>query len=560
MSGLDWAVLVAYVLAIVGFGLWVGRRNRGATDYYLAGRSMPWWAIGLSVMATQISAITFIGTTGQAYSDGMRFLVVYFGLPVAMVILCVTFVPMFTRAGVVTAYEYLEQRFDLRTRTLTSVLFLFSRGLSVGVTLYAPAVVLSVILGLSEHVTIVAMTVATLVYVVRGGNRSVIWTDVAQMAIIWIGIFTCIGVAFGRLPHGLSLHGALAVAQTAGRLNADSLSLSLTQPYTVWSGLIAGTFLALSYFGCDQSQVQRYLAGANLTQSRLSLLFNAMLKVPMQFLILLTGVLVFVFYHFQPAPLIWNAAVARQVEGQVPATTLQRATNDYEAADAARREAALALGRAAGDREAARARYIQAERAYQQARDEGIAMAERAGLTVSSDSNYVFPTFVMTQLPHGLAGLVIAVIFAAAMSTLSGELNSLSTATMVDFVSRFGWIRGGDEGRALRVSRWVTVAWGVAACGVALSTGRLGSIIEVVNRFGSYFYGSILGVFLLAVLIPRATGRGATAGLAAGMTSVAVVALGTSVHYLWYNVVSTAAVLLVGGIVTLLPARRNQSA
>ena len=265
LAAADWAVLVAYVVAIVAFGLWVGRGTRGIDDFFLAGREMRWWAAGLSVMATQISAITFVGTTGQAYTKGMGFLAFYFGLPFAMIVLSATLVPFFYRARVFTAYEYLERRFDARTRTLTSLLFLLSRGLAVGVTLYAPSLVLSVVLGWSEAATIALMGGTTIVYVVYGGNRSVIWTDVVQMALIWFGIFLCVGVAIARLPAEVGLRDALALAQTASRLETVDLSLDLTRPYTLWSGLIGGMFLAMAYFGCDQSQVQLYLSGRSLT-------------------------------------------------------------------------------------------------------------------------------------------------------------------------------------------------------------------------------------------------------------------------------------------------------
>src|SRR5713101_2389589 len=334
MTSLDWAVLLTYLVAVVSFGVWSGRGNRKISDFFLAGRQMRWWAIGLSVMATQISAITFIGTTGQAYTDGMRFLVFYFGLPFAMVILCMTLVPMFYRAGVFTAYEYLERRFDAKTRSLTSFLFLASRCLGDGVVLYAPSVVLAVILGWNERATIVVMALSTIAYVIYGGNKSVIWTDVVQMSIIWFGIFLCVGVAVVQLPEDFALRDALALAQTTGRLRVMDFSPSLTRPYTVWGGLIGGLFLMLSYFGCDQSQVQRYLSGSSLTQSRLSLLFNAFLKVPMQFLILLTGVLIFVFYHFHTPPLLWNTVEMRKLEEAAPAE-LAAVKTGYEAALAA---------------------------------------------------------------------------------------------------------------------------------------------------------------------------------------------------------------------------------
>jgi Na+/proline symporter len=501
-------------------------------------------------MATQISAITFIGTTGQAYNDGMRFLVVYFGLPFAMVILCVTLVPFFYRANVFTAYEYLEKRFDGRTRTVTSLLFLCSRGLSVGVTLYAPSLVLSVLLGWSEPATILLMGGSTIVYVMYGGNKSVIWTDVAQMAIIWFGIFLCFGVAIAQIPDSISFRDALALAQVTGRLRVMDTSPSLTTPYTLWSGVIAGTFLMLSYFGCDQSQVQRYLSGSSLTQSRLSLLFNAFLKVPMQFLILLTGVLVFVFYHFHQPPLLWNRVELAKLERLAPPGELVAIKARFETAHAARRVAAerYAATRDAGDG----ALYLSAVAAVDAARAQATHLVEATEHTRYNDTNYIFPSYILANLPRGLAGLVIAVIFAAAMSTLSGEFNSLATATMIDFYKRFVRTSGSDA-HDLLVSRLLTAFWGGFACLIALQAGRLGSAIEVVNRFGSYFYGSILGVFGLAVLTPRASATGAFWGLLAGMATVWLVATYTSVHFLWYNVVGALTVFAVGMILSLRP-------
>jgi SSS family solute:Na+ symporter len=554
MSSLDWTVLVVYVLAIVSFGLWVGRGTRRIDEFFLAGRRMRWWAIGLSVMATQISAITFIGTTGQAYNDGMRFLVFYFGLPFAMVILCVTVVPFFSRARVFTAYEYLERRFDGRTRTLTSLLFLLSRSLSMGVTLYAPSLVLSVILGWSERATILTMAGATIAYVVYGGNRSVIWTDVVQMGVIWFGIFLCLGTALANLPAHLGLRDALALAQASGRLHIIDTSPSLTQPYTLWGGLIGGTFLMLSYFGCDQSQVQRYLSGSNLTQSRLSLLFNAFLKVPMQFTILLTGVLVFVFYHFHDPRLLWNPRELQRFERELPPAEVSAIEGRYHAALEARRSAATDfLERREGPtREADTQGYLRADAAVKAVRADAIARLEAiSGGKRYNDTNYVFPTYIVSQLPRGLVGLVVAVIFAAAMSALSGELSSLASASIVDFYKRFVRPNGSDAGDLL-ASRVITAFWGCAASGVALEAGRLGSAIEVVNRFGSFFYGSILGVFALAVLTPRASAAGAFYGLFAGMGAVALVSWLTPVHFLWYNVVGAVTVFVTGLCITAL--------
>jgi Na+/proline symporter len=490
-----------------------------------------------------------VGTTGQGYGDGMRFLVVYFGLPFAMVILCVTLVPFFYRANVFTAYEYLEQRFDARTRTLTSLLFLLSRGLSVGVTLYAPSLVLSVILGLDERTTILIMGGTTLAYVLYGGNRAVIWTDVVQMGIIWMGIFVCLGVAVFKLPEGFGPRQALALSQMTGRLEIVNPSPSLTEPYTLWSGLVGGLFLMLSYFGCDQSQVQRYLSGRSLTESRLSLLFNAFLKIPMQFLILLTGVLVFVFYHFTPPPLLWNRAENGRLSSLTRPAELEDLKQRYAQAHADRREAALRwLQTRSGDDERA---YLAHAGFMEAARREAVTRVERASGARYHDTNYIFPHYIVSELPRGLCGLIIAVIFAAAMSTLSGELNSLATATMVDFYKRYLHGRGSTR-HDLLMSRVFTALWGGFACLVALRAGQLGSAIEVVNRFGSYFYGSILGVFLLAVLTPRVSGRAAVYGLILGMVAVVGVAVLTPVHFLWYNVVGALTVFLVGvGLSTL---------
>jgi Na+/proline symporter len=561
LAPVDWVVLVGYIAGIVAFGVWTGRKTRNVGDFFLAGRQMPWWAAGLSVMATQISAITFVGTTGQAYTKGMSFLAFYFGLPFAMVVLSLTLVPFFYRARVVTAYEYLERRFDSRTRTLTSALFLISRGLAVGVTLYAPSLVLSVILGWSEAATIALMGGATILYVARGGNRSVIWTDVAQMAVIWFGIFVCVAIAISRLPAEVSLRDSLALAQAAGRLETVDLSPDPSRPYTLWSGLVGGMFLAMAYFGCDQSQVQRYLSGRSLTESRLSLLFSAFVKVPMQFLILLTGVLVFVFFHFQAPPLLWNRVELQRLSQQAPSAELASLRDTLAAAHAERQAAAerFALARhAGGETAAARSAYVAAERRLEGVEAEVRGLATRTlGRTVD-DVNYIFPSYVVSQLRGGLAGLVIAVIFAAAMTALGGELNSLATASVVDVYKRF--LRpNGDAAHDLMASRVFTVFWGLFAGAIALQVGRLGSAIVVVNKFGSYFYGSILGVFGLAVLTPRTSARGAFYGLFAGMAAVLLVSLLTSVAFLWYNVVGATTVFVVGLVITWATPGRDPS-
>jgi Na+/proline symporter len=548
----DWAVLAVYLAAIVAFGLWMGRGNRRVDDFFLAGREMRWWAAGLSVMATQVSAITFVGTTGQSYTKGMSFLAFYLGLPFAMVILSITLVPFFYRSGVFTAYEYLERRFDARTRTVASLLFLLSRGLALGVTLYAPSLVLSVVLGWSETATILLMGGTTILYVVYGGNRSVIWTDVVQMGLIWLGIFLCVGIAIARLPESFALRDALALAQTTGRLETMDLSLDPTRSYTIWSGLIGGMFLAMAYFGCDQSQVQRYLSGRSLTESRLSLLFNAFLKVPMQFLILLTGVLVFVFFHFHAPPLLWNRAELARVEQAAPAGELRRVRDAFETAHRERRAAAedFAVARQeGGDVARARESYLAAGRRVETAEAAARDLAESVTGVPYNDTNYIFPTFVVSQLAGGFAGLIIAVIFAAAMSSLSGEFNSLATASLIDFYRRY-LKKSASDRHYLAVSRVFTAFWGIFACFIAFEAGRLGSAIEVVNKFGSYFYGSILGVFGLAVLTPSATARGAFYGLLAGMTTVFLVSQLTGLAFLWYNVVGAVTVFVVGLLIT----------
>lgn len=561
MTPLDWGVLSVYLVVILAVGAWAGRGNRALDDFFLAGREMRWWAVGLSVMATQISAITFIGTTGQAYTDGMRFLVVYFGLPFAMVLLCLTLVPFFYRARVFTAYEYLERRFDVRTRTFTSLLFLMGRGLAMGITLYAPSLVMSVILGWSESATILLMGGSTIAYVLYGGSRSVIWTDVIQMGIIWIGIFVCLGVAIVQLPAAFSLRDALALAQASGRLHVMNLDPRLDTPYTLWSGLLGGLFLALAYFGTDQSQVQRYLAGSSLTQSRLSLLFNAFLKIPMQFLILLTGVLVFVFYHFQPAPLLWNASALARLRAATSTVEVQALETRLRAAEAQRAASAQAFADARhADRAPDTAAYLASQARLETVRGEARARLRTVnGGAAYNDTNYIFPTYVLTHVPKGLAGLVIAVIFAAAMSTLSGEFNSVATATMIDFYKRF--VRsGGSDAHDLLVSRLITAAWGVFACLVALHAGALGSAIEAVNRIGSLVYGPILGVFMVAVLFRKANGDDALFGLVCGELVVVSVALFTNVHFLWHNVVGAVSVLACAALWHVLSGGRLRGA
>ena len=546
MHWIDWTIVAAYLVFIVYDGLRLTKKSHEIEGYFLAGRSLPWWAVGLSVMATQLSAITLVGTTGQAYSSGMRFVQFYFGLPFAMVVLCLTVVPFFYRARVYTAYEYLERRFDAKTRSLTSFLFLVSRGLACGVIVAAPSVILSIVLGWNEMTTVLVMGLTTTIYTMFGGVQAVTWTDVKQMVIIFVGLTAILVVILGQLPDSVSVGSAITLAGTTGRMKMVDPQFNLNETYTLWSGLIGGFFLALSYFGCDQSQVQRFLTARSVSEGRSSLLMSAFVKIPMQILILFIGVMVFVFYQFVQPPLIFKSDDRARVE-QLPA--YRALDSDYTEAFEARRKAALSF--TSGGGEAARQDYELATARINDARRGAIDIVQKQTGATFSDVNYVFPTFVTTYAPIGVIGLIIAAIFAAAMSSVSAELAALSTATVIDFYRRHFRTEAPDA-HYLFVSKIATGAWGIFACVVALYAGRLGSLIEVVNRFGSYFYGSLLGVFVLAIGTKRANGHGAFIGLLAGMGTVAIVARTTRISFLWYNVVGCVAVFVVGMIVSLI--------
>ncbi len=548
MHLLDWLVVLAYLVWIVWDGLRRTKNSDKVEGYFLANRSLPWWAVGLSVMATQLSAITLVGTTGQGYDDGLRFVQFYFGLPIAMIILSVTVVPFFYRAKVYTAYEYLERRFDPSTRTLASLLFLASRGLSSGVVVAAPAVILSIVLGWSFPLTVLAIGAPTVLYTVLGGVQAVTWTDVKQMVVIVVGVLAAVGVLIAGLPHDISLGQALHLAGATGRLRAIDFTFDLNETYTFWSGLIGGLFLMLSYFGCDQSQVQRFLTAKSVGEGRDSLMMSAYVKIPLQTLILLTGVLVFVFYLFVQPPVIFDPGQEARLRVGPAAAEYASIQAEFDRSFAARRAAAREAA-SAGDT----TRAAQAEEDFRRADADLRAVRARANGLVKrttgdqgyKDVNYVFPTFIITQMPIGIVGLLIAAIFAAAMSTIAAELNALSTATVIDFYRRHFRKEASDR-HYLRVSMAATAFWGIIACGVAMFAPHLGSLIEVVNRFGSFFYGSLLGVFALALLTKRATGRGAFWGLIAGMAAVATVAFTTSISFLWHNVVGVVVVVTVG--------------
>jgi SSS family transporter len=548
MTAPDWAVFVLYFGAVLAFAYWQSRKNVGVEGYFLANRRLGWGAIGLSVMATQASAITYIGTTGQAFDDGMEFVQVYLPQPVAMVILCVIFVPFFYRSKVFTAYEYLEKRFDPKTRSLTSLLFLFSRGMAAGIVLYAPAIVLSVIMGWEETITIAIMAAVTILYTLMGGITAVIWTDVIQMVMMFVGIGLALVVLFATLASGVGMGDVVYIGGIQEMWTSIDLSWDPTNTYTLWSGLIGGLFLALAYFGTDQSQVQRYLTASSLKQSRLSLIFNAFVKVPMQFFILAIGVLLFVFYHFEQPPLVFNPAEVAIVQESDRAGEYRDLEAQHAEIHGLRREATLALleaRRGGGD--------VAAWQGQIAAHDEELARLRGASKTLvsevrgasSNDVNYVFPSYLIQYVPAGILGLLIAVIFAAAMSSLDSELTALSSATVIDFYQRYVKRNASDD-HYLAVSRLATLFWGLFSFGIALYAGQLGSLIEAVNQVGSFFYGSLLGVFLLAFGVRSANGTGAFFGLLAGMGSVFLVSLFTDVSWLWYNVVGTVSVLVAG--------------
>lgn len=538
MSPIDWFIVAAYLVWMIVDGLKRSERTDEMEGYFLASRSLPWWAVGLSVMATQLSAITLVGTTGQAYATGLRFVQFYFGLPLAMIVLSVTVVPFFHRARVYTAYEYLEQRFDVRVRTATSALFLLGRVFSLGVVLAAPAVVISAIVGWTIPMTLLALALPMVFYTSFGGVQAVAWTDVKQMVVIVFGLFAALVILVLGITRDVSLTQAFDLAGATGRLQAIDTRFSLSETYTMWSGLIGGFFLSLSYFGCDQSQVQRYLTAKSIDEGRHSLLMSAFVKIPLQLLVLCTGILVFVFYIFQAPPMLFNKAHEAQVVSGPYAADYASLQQQFDREIATRKQAGTA-----SDTEA----FLASDTRLKEIRAQAVQVVKKTtGDEQYADVNYVFPTFITTHMPVGLVGLMIAAMFAAAMSTASGELSALSSATVIDFYKRH-FVKEQTDAHYLKVSKLATAGWGLFACVVAIFAADQGSLIEVVNRYGSFFYGSILGVFILALLTKRATATGAFVGLVAGMAVVLSVAFGMPwIAFLWHNLIGAVVVVAVG--------------
>ncbi len=565
MSTTDWIIFLSYLALTVAVGLFKSRKGGDMEAYYLGNRSIPWWAVGLSVMATQASAITFIGTTGQAFNDGMRFIQIYLPLPFVVVILCLVFVPFFYRAKVYTAYEYLETRFDTKTRALTSLLFQLSRGMAVGIVLYAPSVVLSTILGWDERTTIILMGVTTLGYTALGGVRAVVWTDTMQMILMFVGLFAGLYMVINAIPDQVSFSDAVYLGGVTNHWNAIDTSVDVNNQYTLLSGLLGGFFLMLSYFGCDQSQVQRYITASSLKEARMSLVMTAILKVPMQFFILATGVFLLIFYQFERPPVFFNPADVKQVEASAARESFAVKQREFEAMFEKRKAISLQLleARNSGNStgvEQLLAEFQAADKQTRDVRKEAAAIIREATGATSSDVNYVFPSFLLKYVPIGLVGLMISVIFAAAMSSISGEIAALSSATMVDYYKRF-FKPSASQQHYLRASQACTLFWGIFATFVALYAGRIGtSLVETVNAVGSRFYGPILGVFLLAFLVKRANATGAFFGILLGMIVVLYVSFFTNIAWLYYNVIGPVVVIIAGTIISYLttPKRAAQ--
>ena len=560
MRGFDWLVLAASLVFIVAYGVWKGRKNRDLQGYILGDQSMRWYTVAFSIMATQASAITFLSTPGQAYVDGMRFVQFYFGLPLAMIVLCVTAVPLYRKLKVYTAYEFLERRFDVRVRSLAAFLFLVQRGLACGLTIYAPAVVLSVLLGWNLYVTNLVIGILVIIYTASGGAKAVAHTNFWQMVIILGGMITTLVVALSLLPDHVSFTDAVHVAGNMGRLNAIDFSFDLKNRYSFWSGLIGGFFLALSYFGTDQSQVGRYLSGQSVGQSRLGLIFNGLVKVPMQIVILFIGAMVFVFHQFHETPVYFNPVEARRVEASPMAGEFRQLQAEYDVLSrtkAAEIESFL-QARRSGDavaQEAAAARIDQVQASALEVRGQAKEIVRQVNpRSDGNDVNYIFLSFVLGYLPVGVIGLVLAMIFAASMSSTASELNALSSTTIVDFYQRF--VKGEKSDRHLVVvSKTATVIWGGLAILFAEYANKLGSLVEAVNILGSIFYGTILGIFLLAFYFKRVRGTAVFIGAVVGEAAVVFCYTSTDISFLWYNVVGCLVTIGVATLATAMGGR-----
>lgn len=550
MSSLDWGVLIFTLVAIVSYGVYKSRGAQNIEGYLLGNQSAPWYTVCLSVMATQASAITFLAAPGLAYSSGMSFVQFYFGLPLAMIVLCITFVPIFHRLKVYTAYEYLEQRFDLNTRALTALLFLIQRGLSTGITIYAPSIILSTILDINTTYTTLCIGGIVVAYTVYGGTKAVSYTQMLQMSIIFCGLFAAGIMVVRLLPGDIGFSKAISIAGKMGRTNAIDFKFDWNNPYTVWSGLIGGFFLQLSYFGTDQSQVGRYLTGSSVSQSRLGLLMNGLVKIPMQFLILLIGVLVFTFYQYNRPPVFFNSFELNKLEKSSYNPQLNVLKAKYNEAFAAKQVEVNTLNAALERKDQLvidqqRIKLQQADEQAKGVRKEvtDLMLKNDKGADIN-DNNYIFLSFVTRYLPKGLIGLLIAIIFLASMGSTASALNSLASTSVIDIYKRLINKEASDE-KYLQASRWSTLIWGAICIAMALYASRIGNLLEAVNILGSYIYGTILGVFLVAFYIRHVNGRAVF--YAALLTEVIVCICGWQkvVAYLWLNLIGCVLVVLI---------------
>tara|TARA_B110000027_G_C16122151_1_gene303816 strand:- start:5767 stop:7422 length:1656 start_codon:yes stop_codon:yes gene_type:complete len=541
MQLLDWIVLGATLAFIVLYGVWKNNSHKNINEYLKGGNEARWWTVGLSVMATQASAITFLSTPGQAFHDGMGFVQFYFGLPFAMLIICLFFIPVYHRLNVYTAYEFLEKRFNLQVRTLTALLFLVQRGLAAGITIYAPAIILSVVLGWDLKILVVMVGTLVITYTMIGGTKAVNVTQKQQMFVIFLGMFIAFGFIISRFPEGIGFNKALHLAGKAGKLNVLDFSIDLNSRYTFWSGLTGGLFLALSYFGTDQSQVQRYLSGKSLKESQMGLIMNGVLKIPMQFFILLVGVMVFVFYQFEPAPLNFNPKAILAVQNSKSAVAFNKLEMENRSTQNDIKTLLLNSTDEA-DFEEQLDQLTQTEKIQRQKAKDLIRSV--APDQETNDKDYVFISFILGYLPTGLIGLLLAVIFSAAMSSTASELNALAATTTVDLYQRN--VEKKSAAHYVNASKTFTLIWGIIAILFASVGNLFENLIQLVNIIGSVFYGTILGIFLVAIFIKHVQGK---AVFWAALISEAII-----LFLFCYDVVSFLWLNVIGAILTILLA------
>jgi solute:Na+ symporter, SSS family len=563
MSPLDFVVLIGSILGIALYGIWRTREGRGLKTYLKGDGKTAWFAVGLSVMATQASAITFLSTPGQGYLGGLGFVQIYFGLPVALIIIAAVFLPIFRRLNVYTAYEYLGWRFDSKTRLLGASLFLLQRGLGAGLTIYAPSIVLATVFGWPLDLTIISSGLVVIVYTVMGGSGAVTVTQKYQMAIIFAGMVTAFVLLVKKLPAGLTFTDTFALAGGFQKLKAVNFSTNIQERYTIWSGLIGGTFLMLAYFGTDQSQVQRYLSGASLREGRLGLMFNAVCKIPMQFFILLLGVLIFVFYQFEQPPLFFNAALSHYLAEHRTDQQLHAYETNF---DLVHSQTNWQLeewlkARHGGDRIAATAAFAAVLNSHEQGEKIRAAAANALSAvnsaTKANDADYVFITFILQQLPHGVIGLLVAAFFAAALSSKAAELNALGSSTTVDFYRQI-IKRDATDAHCVAVSKWFTAFWGLVAIGFALYAHLVENLIQAVNILGSIFYGVMLGLFVVAFFIQRVGGTAVFWSALVSQMLVFVLYFNLTISYLWYPLIGSATCVILSVLLQIvLPAARE---